>query len=184
MGSTFQHHGMRNVWLAVMVLAACGGTKQDKFDEALVAMDALAVKMCACTDPPCTTAVQTELRELRKGFKDTLGKDKPSAAQDKRGREIEEKLRACRTQGSGEAKSFDDVLTKLATFKTEMCACVDKACADRIHDAWKAYRATMKDQLGSAATPSDEQDARGKVLDTEMKACRGKFEKPAEAPPR
>jgi len=173
---------MRNVWLAVMVLAACGGTKQDKFDEALVAMDALAVKMCACTDAACTTEVQTALRELRKGFKDTLGKNKPSAEQDARGRAIEDKLRGCRTKGSGEAKSFDDVLTQLATFKTEMCACADKACAERVQDAWKAYRATMKDQLGSAATPSDEQDARGKVLDTEMKACRGKFEKPAEAP--
>jgi len=174
---------MRNVWLAVIVLAACGGTKQDKFDEALVAMDALATRMCACTDAACTTKVQADLGELRLGFKDALGKAKPSAAQDKRGREIEERMRTCRTQGSGEAKGFDDVLTRLAAFKTEMCACTDKACADRVQDAWKAYRAAMKDQLGSAATPSDEQDARGKVLDTEMKACRGRFEQAAEAPP-
>ncbi len=57
----------------------------------------------------------------------------------------------------------------------------DKACADQVQDGWKAYRSTMKERLGSAATPSDEQDARGKVIDTEMKACLGKFE-PAEKP--
>jgi hypothetical protein len=174
---------MRNVWLLVLVLAACGGGKKDKFDAAVAEMDAIATKMCACKDADCTSKVQAELLELRKTFKDRFGKDKPSADQDKQGRAAEERLRTCRTKASGEAQSFEDVLAKLATYRTEMCACADKACSDKVLDGWKAYRATMKDQLGKAATPSDEQDARGKVLDTEMKACRGKFE-PAEASPK
>lgn len=174
---------MRNAWFVVIVLAACQGKSKDQFDDMLVQMDALATKMCACApaDSDCMIKVQDEMLQFRKGLKDRVGKDKPSSDQEKRGRALEEKLRTCRTRGAG--AGFDEVLTRLADYKTQMCACADKACADQVRDGWKAYRATMKGRLGSAATPSDEQDARGKVIDTEMKACLGKFE-PAEAPPK
>lgn len=169
------------VCVVVLVLVACQSKGKDKFDDLLVEMDRIADHMCACnaTDAACRSKVQAELLEFRKGMKGKVGKDKASAAQEKRGREIEEKLRACRSRGA--AAGFEDVLTKLTDAKTKMCACTDKACADQVRDGWKAQLATLHEQLGSAATPSDEQDARGKVIDAEMKACRAKFE-PAEAP--
>lgn len=174
---------MRNVFGlgVVMLLVACGGNSKDKFDDLLVEMDAIATKMCACAeaDAECRAKVQAELLTFRKGMKERVGKDKATEAQEKRGRDLEEKLRECRTRGA--AQGFEEVLTKLAEYKTQMCACADKACSDQVLDGWKAFRATMKERLGSAAAPTDEQDARGKVLDVEMKACRAKFE-PAKEP--
>ena len=174
---------MRNVWLVGILLMACGGKSTDKFDDMIVEMDALATKMCACApaDSDCMIKVQDEMLAFRKGLKGRVGKDKPSSDQEKRGRAIEEKLRTCRTRGAG--AGFEEVLTRLADYKTQICACTDKACADQVRDGWKAYRSTMKERLGSAATPSDEQDARGKVIDTEMNACLDKFG-PAELPPK
>jgi len=168
--------GMRLVWLTLMVLAACSGTKKpDAFDESLVALEVLATKMCACTDAACTTKVQGELTALRKTFRDKHGTEKASADQEKRGRAFEEQIRTCRAKAIGETAGFDAVLTRLEGFKTEMCACTDKACTTKVEAAWKEYRATMKDQLGSAAMPSDEQGARGEGIDNEMKACIAKF---------
>jgi hypothetical protein len=164
----------------VMLLVACGGKSKDKFDDALVEMDALATRMCTCADTDCRIKVQADMLAFRKGLKDRFGKDKASEAQEKRGRGIEDKLRGCRTRGAGEG--FESVLARLADSTKQMCACTDKACSDQVHDGWKAYRATMKERLGSGATPSDEQDARGKVLDAEMKACRAKFETAVEKP--
>ena len=171
---------MRNAWVLVL-LVACGSKSKDKFDDALVEMDAIATKMCACAvaDTDCRLKAQADLLTYRKGLKERFGKDKASGDQEKRGRAVEKKIRECRNRGA--AEGFEEVLTKLADYRTQMCACADQACSDKVHGDWKAYRATMKDRLGSAATPSDEQDARGKVLDTEMKACRGKYEGSAAA---
>jgi len=167
--------GMRSVWLTLIVLAACGGAKApDKFDESLAAMEALAAKMCTCTDAACTSKVQGELTELRKTFRDKHGTDKASADQEKRGRAFEDQLRTCRAKALGETAGFETVLTRLAAFKTEMCACTDKACTLKVEAAWREYRATMKDQLGNAM-PNDEQGARGESIDNEMKACIAKF---------
>ncbi len=167
---------MRNVWLVGILLAGCGGNSRDKFDDMIVEMDALAAKMCACApaDADCMIKVQDAMLAFRKELRARVGKDKPNSDQEKRGRAIEEKLRTCRTRGAG--AGFEEVLTRLADYKTQMCACTDKACADQVRDGWKAYRSTMKERLSSAATPSDEQDTRGEVIDTEMKACLGKFE--------
>lgn len=89
---------MRNFMIMagfVFGLGACGGG--DKFDDVLNEMDKFKTKMCACTDQACTDKVQDEWREYRKGMKDKIGKDsKPSEAQDKRGRAIDEEMRTCR----------------------------------------------------------------------------------------
>lgn len=181
-----QHHDVTRggvVGVVVLLLVGCGTRSKDKFDDLLVEMDGIADHMCACkdSDAACRTKVHEELLAFRKGMKDKVGKDKASAAQDKLGRQVEDKLRACRNRGT--AAGFEDVLTQLTDSTTKMCACPDQACAAQVRDGWKAQLATMHEQLGSAATPSDEQDARGKVIDAEMKACLAKFE-PAETTPR
>ncbi|MBA3453427.1 MAG: hypothetical protein H0T42_10080 [Deltaproteobacteria bacterium] len=153
-----------------------------KFDEILVELDALATKMCGCheRDSDCMVKVQSELLAFRKGLRERVGKDKASADQEKRGREAEERLRACRARAAGDG--FDEVVTRLTDYKAQACACTDKACADQVREGWKAYRATIKERLGSAALPTLDQDARGMVIDTELKTCLDKFEASA-APP-
>lgn len=170
-------YGFFFTWLTVIALAGCGGSKKpDKFDDSLAALEALATKMCACTDAACASSVQSELTALRKTFRDKHGTDKASADQEKRGRAFEEQLRACRAKANGEGQGFDAVLTRLDALKTQMCACTDKACTLAVQTAWKDYRKTLKDLIGSAATPTAEQDQRGQALDAELQACLAKYE--------
>lgn len=78
--------------------------------------------------------------------------------------------------GCGGADKFDGVLGELEGFKNRMCACVDKACSDKVQDDWRAYRKTMKDRLGTSSRPSEAQNKRGRVLDEEMRVCRRKLD--------
>jgi hypothetical protein len=77
--------------------------------------------------------------------------------------------------GCGGADRFDEVLGELEGFKNRMCACADRACADKVQDDWRAYRKTMKDKLGTDGKPNEAQDKRGRVLDEEMRVCRRKI---------
>jgi hypothetical protein len=81
--------------------------------------------------------------------------------------------------GGGKADKFDEILAQLEKFKIEMCACKDVACADRVLDARRDYRKTMRDSLDKNAKPSDAQDAKGKAFESELQACRKKLTGPA-----
>ncbi|MFN0251897.1 MAG: hypothetical protein ACKV2T_33785 [Kofleriaceae bacterium] len=76
--------------------------------------------------------------------------------------------------GSAEKKSdaFDEILVQLEKFKTEMCACTDAACADRVSEARREFKKTMRDRLAKDAKPTAEQDRKGKAFETELRACR------------
>jgi hypothetical protein len=67
---------------------------------------------------------------------------------------------------------FEAILTQLATFKDQMCACKDAACADKVSEARREYKKTMRDQLGKDAKPTDDQDRRGKQLEADLQTCR------------
>jgi hypothetical protein len=83
--------------LAAFVTALGACDKQDRFDEVLGEMEGFKSRMCACTDKACTDDVQDAWREYRKTLRDKVGEEaKPSDAQDKRGRALEEELRTCR----------------------------------------------------------------------------------------
>jgi hypothetical protein len=71
---------------------------------------------------------------------------------------------------------YDQVLRELEGFKNRMCACVDRACTDKVQDDWRAFRKTMKDKLGNGSKPSEAQNKRGRVLDEEMRVCRNKLD--------
>ncbi len=67
---------------------------------------------------------------------------------------------------------FDEILGQLEKFKTEMCACQDTACADRVSQARLDYKKTMRDKLDKDAKPTAEQDKKGKAFEAELQACR------------
>jgi hypothetical protein len=74
---------------------------------------------------------------------------------------------------------FDEILVQLEKFKTEMCACTDVACADRVSEARREYKKTMRDKLAKGAKPTDEQDRKGKTFESELQACRKALVDPA-----
>ena len=85
-------------------LLGCGGGKTDEFDKVLTELEGFKTKMCACTDKACVDKVQDDWRAYRKTMRDKLGKDsKPSEAQDKRGRDLDEEMRACRKKYDADA---------------------------------------------------------------------------------
>ncbi|MBA3459879.1 MAG: hypothetical protein H0T46_07950 [Deltaproteobacteria bacterium] len=100
---------MRSVLVAaslVVGLAGCGGS--DKFDAVLGELEGFKNRMCACVDKACGDQVADDWRAYRATMKDKLGKDgKPSEAQDKRGRVIDEEMRACRRKLTGEAPAAE-----------------------------------------------------------------------------
>jgi hypothetical protein len=82
-----------------LVLALTSCTSKDRYDEVLDDLDGLASRMCACTDKACADKVQDDARAYKRTIQDRIGrdsKDKPSEAQEAKGRAADEKLRACR----------------------------------------------------------------------------------------
>lgn len=77
---------------------------------------------------------------------------------------------------------FDEILGQLERFKTEMCACKDAACADKVTEARREYRKTMREKLDKDAKPSAEQDRKGKAFEAELQACRKAVMPPDENP--
>ncbi len=82
----------------------------------------------------------------------------------------------------GGKDKFDEVLGELESFKTRMCECKDKACADKVQEDWRAYRKTMKEKLGKDTKPTEAQDKKGRALDEDMRVCRKKYDEAMPAP--
>lgn len=83
--------------IAILSLAGCGS--KDAYDTVIDDLDALAVRMCACADPTCADKVQDEARTYRRTIQDKIGRDaknRPTDAQEAKGRAADERLRACR----------------------------------------------------------------------------------------
>ncbi len=98
---------MRTAVLATsLVLAVTGCKTKDKFDAVIDDLDALASRMCACTDKACGDTVQNDARAYKLTIQDRIGRDsKASDAQEAKGRAADEKTRACRKKLDGPAPS-------------------------------------------------------------------------------
>jgi len=104
---------MRNLVMMVGLVVGLGGVSacgsKDKFDEVLGDLEGFKARMCACADKACTDKVQDDLRAYRNTMKQKLEKDsRPSDAQNKKGRALDEETRTCRRKfdpppGSGSA---------------------------------------------------------------------------------
>ncbi len=77
--------------------------------------------------------------------------------------------------------AYDAVLGDLEALATRMCACTDKACAGKVQEDARAYKLTIQDRIGrdTKDKPTDAQEARGRTLDEQMRACRKKIDAPA-----
>lgn len=78
----------------------------------------------------------------------------------------------CKSDQRAQRDKFDEILGRLESFKTQMCACKDVACADKVTEARREYRKTMREKLDKGSKPSAEQDRKGKALEAELQACR------------
>jgi hypothetical protein len=200
---------LRLVLVAVLALVACKGNEGrpidntvtptgsggsaatpttpsgDVFEKALVELEGLRSRMCACADVPCTDKVFEEFKTWRANLLKS-GK-KPTADQDKKGNEIDKAMRACRANvtakpgsnanagsGAGSADPLEAALVELDTFKGKMCACKDKACADAVQTDFATWQRNLRTRL--TTKPSKLQEVRGKGLEDEMKECRKKAE--------
>jgi len=87
--------------------------------------------------------------------------------------------------GCASKDKYDEVLGDLEAFETRMCACTDKACADKVQDDARAYRLTIADRIGrdTKDKPTEAQDKRGRASEERMRACRKKLDAPAPATP-
>lgn len=91
---------MRTALLAAsLVLALTSCKTKDTYDEVLDDLDALASRMCGCTDAACADKVADDARAYKLTIQDRIGrdtKDKPSDAQETKGRALDAQMRSCR----------------------------------------------------------------------------------------
>jgi hypothetical protein len=169
---------------------AGSAASSDPFDRSLVALDSLKTRMCACADTACTTKVMDDFKTWFGEMKRLTAGKKPNKQQDERGTALDKELRACRTTiaakaatgsalqptGSASGDPFDLALVDLEAFKTRMCGCTDKTCADKVQADVQTWQRALRAKLGATAKPTSMQDMRGKAIEKEMKDCRAKAE--------
>ncbi|HUS27747.1 MAG TPA: hypothetical protein VMZ53_04545 [Kofleriaceae bacterium] len=87
--------------------------------------------------------------------------------------------------GCGSKDPVDKAIAGLEDWKAKMCACKDKACADKVHEDYKKWENdVMEKSLKDVDKKSVSKDKMEKFdkLDDARKDCRRKFNEP-EAPP-
>ncbi|MEZ4401881.1 MAG: hypothetical protein R3B06_17765 [Kofleriaceae bacterium] len=78
-----------------------------------------------------------------------------------------------------------ELLGKMKEAKNKVCACKDKACADKVKEDMMAWMMKNADKFKNVK-PTKAQDEEADKLDDEMEKCAAKFEKadePAPTPP-
>jgi hypothetical protein len=71
-------------------------------------------------------------------------------------------------------KGIEAKLDELGKIRDAMCQCQDKACAEKQHDAFIAWKMSPKDE----AKPDKDQMARYESIHKEMMDCRHKYDAP------
>ncbi len=87
--------------------------------------------------------------------------------------------------GCGKKDPAGKLISGLEDWKNKMCACKDKACADKVHEDYKKWENDVLEpelkKIGEKNL-SKETMEKGDKLDDARKECRRKFNEP-EAPP-
>jgi hypothetical protein len=157
------------------------------FDTAIAELVGLKAKMCACKDSACTGKLMDEYRTWRMNMRRTIVGKKPDKVQEERANALDKELRQCRTtieaaatagsgSGSGSAigDPYDGALVELDGWKTKMCACKDKACADKVQADYGTWQRLLRTRI--TGKPTKLQEIRANGVDAEIKECRKKAE--------
>jgi hypothetical protein len=122
-------------------------------------------KVCACKDAACAEKLKEEFKasprrkEIKKQIKDL--KDSEKEKIDK----IEEEIKACESKLAGEGQ-----LDAMERFKDQVCACMDKACADKVTQEMTVWGNSHKDEK-----LSEDDMKRATVLGEQMAKCMEKL---------
>jgi len=169
-------------WVEAGLGSGAGGSEANaKIEIALVELERLRNKLCACTDAACADQVTAEKKAWEVAMRQKMGTAKPDDKQKQRGQLFEDGMQECRKRlaggGGGSdpkiAARFDNALAELKALKTKMCACADKACGEKVVTEHAAWKDALKKEL-KGNKPTKDQDARGQQLDRELKDCRAK----------
>ncbi len=85
--------------------------------------------------------------------------------------------------GCGSKDPLDKAISGLEDWKGKMCACKDKACADKVHEDYKKWENDVMEPMFKGKKESDmpkDKMEKAEKLDDARKDCRRKF---AEAAP-
>ncbi len=88
--------------------------------------------------------------------------------------------------GGCKKDKVDEAIDGLDSWATKMCACTDKACADKVHEDYKKWE---NDVLEPAMKGTKKEDIdkskmeKGDALDKKRKECRRKFNEETPATP-
>jgi hypothetical protein len=127
-------------------------------------------KMCACKDVKCAEDVSDDMRDWSKTVRDeakALSRDERKPLD-----EIDDEMKACRRklrEGDLDAEARE-VMAKFEEIKSKMCACADRACADRIQKELERWSDTMTPKV-KAKTPTAEEQKRATELMTAYAEC-------------
>jgi len=173
--------------IALVFASACGGGDKAK-------LQAMKKAMCACKDKACTQRVEKENELWLKAFAEKFPKGE-------HGREIPEDLLAIvvesdkcmsaardaeyraefeRTMLHPELRPASEAATKFiavaTTTRDQMCACKDKACADKVDaDSSKLTEAILKEKPDLDG--SEAQDKQIEELGQAISDCRDRVSK-------
>ena len=176
----------RRLWALVFVVA-CGGGDKAKFEAARDAM-------CACKDTACTVRVMDANKAWLKEFaakhvsrehpladvpSDILAVMKESDDCLHRATKAEDIAEYERTvlhpPPARSSPGADTLIAAATTAKDKMCACADKACAEKVDDDLKKISLDLMDSPGYSS--SDEQTAKLEAVGKVISDCRDRATK-------
>jgi hypothetical protein len=88
--------------------------------------------------------------------------------------------------GCGGKEPIDKAISGMEDFKAKMCACKDKACADKVHEEYKKWENDVVEPMMKGKKESDfpkDKMEKAEKLDDERKDCRRKHNAPEGGAP-
>jgi hypothetical protein len=141
-------HACRDKLLAqqAQALSAQESRVRDDWEQLLADAQSLQVKMCACPDADCAMDVGMQARargleRKRSRFHEDAPRAEPPPDVAQQVETSTKKLTECETKLGGSPMAV--AIAKMQEFTSEMCACKDSACAQRVSDEMTKWGQSM-----------------------------------------
>jgi hypothetical protein len=152
---------MRNL-IVIVALVAGGCGKGGKIDQAISEASSFKDQMCKCADKECAEKVNAEYEKAGEKYKDSfteedvknIPKDKMEAME-----KVEKEYRDCRRKAKKGGKGGGDMagaMAKMSEMKDKMCACADKACADKVNEDYMKWGQEMAKNVDTSEKPGED----------------------------